>query len=324
LQLDIQWSNGHTGDPMSEDTAAPSPGASLYKYVDIAGLKRILAGSIRFTQPSAFNDPFELLPEVVVPNDATERQLSFSFDVLAQRRHPPPGALDAVPDGCQASDAMSRDIVQQFNGLIGILCLSRVNDSLLMWSHYADQYAGAVVEFDGAHEFFAGQVDVEYRPLRPMRDVSAYVSPPEPIPVAELCAKSEQWKYEQEVRVIRSLADCEDRGPGPRGFTVYTQQLPQACIKSVTLGERTPVPEQRAIYDAVKETRITLALAAIDHRGYAFRRELIKLAAPASEVGPRLSPRTAHIFGHLTTPLGQVARHLIANHPMSNTVNKPV
>jgi hypothetical protein len=215
-------------------------------------LKRILAGSIRFTQPSAFNDPFELLPEVVVPNDATERQLSCSFDVLAPRRYPPPGALDAVPDGCHASDAMSRDIVQQFNGLIGILCLSRVNDSLLMWSHYADQYAGAVVEFDGGHEFFAGQVDVEYRPLRPMRDVSAYVSPPEPIPVAELCAKSEQWKYEQEVRIIRSLADCEDRGPDPRGFTVYTQQLPQACIKSVTLGERTPVPEQRAIYDAGK------------------------------------------------------------------------
>src|SRR5271169_6849260 len=83
----------------------PSSPSSLYKYVDIPGLKRILAGSIRFTQPSAFNDPFELLPEVVVPNDATERQLSFSFDVLAQRRHPPPGALDAVPDGCQASDA---------------------------------------------------------------------------------------------------------------------------------------------------------------------------------------------------------------------------
>jgi hypothetical protein len=36
---------------------------------------------------------------------------------------------------------------------------------------------------------FAGQVHVEYRPLRPMRDVSAYVSPPEPIPVAELYAK---------------------------------------------------------------------------------------------------------------------------------------
>lgn len=219
---------------------------------------------------------------------------------------------------------MSRDIVQQLNELIGILCLSRVSDSLLMWSHYANQYAGAVVEFDGSHEFFDGQIDVEYRPLRPMRDLGAYISPSEPIPIAELCAKSDQWKYEQEVRVIRSLADCQKEAFGPRGFPVYTQRLPPECIKSVILGQRTPVNEQRAIYDAVKNTRITLTLAAIDHRGYAFRREPIKLAAPVSEVMPWITPRTAHIFSHLSTPFGEIARHLIANHPMSKIVNKPV
>jgi hypothetical protein len=306
-------------DEGTDPTSAP-----LHKYVTIDSLKRILRGSIRFTQPSAFNDPFELLPEVVVPNDAVERQLSVSFDVRAQRRQPPPGALNEVPDGCQASDVMSRDIVQQLNGLIGILCLSRVNNSLLMWGHYADQYASAVVEFDGSHEFFDGQIDVEYRPLRPMRDVDAYVSTPEPIPVSELCAKSEQWKYEQEVRVIRNLGDCEKRGIGPRGFPVYTQRLPRECIKSVTLGERTPVPEQRAIFDAVKDTRITLALAAVDHCGYSFRREVIKMGVPVSEMSPWISPRTAHIFSHLKTPFGDVARYLIASHPMSKTVNKPV
>ncbi|MFZ0847415.1 MAG: hypothetical protein WAM62_16640, partial [Pseudolabrys sp.] len=79
------------------DAATGAASAPLFKYVDIAGLKRILEGSIRFTQPSAFNDPFELLPEVVVPNDTGEKQLSFSFDVRAQRRQPPPGALNEVP-----------------------------------------------------------------------------------------------------------------------------------------------------------------------------------------------------------------------------------
>jgi hypothetical protein len=52
------------------DEATGAPSAPFHKYVDIAGLKRILQGSIRFTQPSAFNDPFELLPEVVVPKPA--------------------------------------------------------------------------------------------------------------------------------------------------------------------------------------------------------------------------------------------------------------
>jgi len=130
--------------------------SALYKYVGIEGLLRILDGSIRFTQPSAFNDPFELLPEIIVPNDAPERQISVSFDILAARRAVPDGELEAIPEGCRSNDAMSRDIVQQLNQLVGIVSLSRVRDSLLMWSHYADQYAGAVVEFDGSHNFFTG------------------------------------------------------------------------------------------------------------------------------------------------------------------------
>jgi hypothetical protein len=47
----------------SQEATDPTP-VSFYKYVDMAGLRRILEGSVRFTQPSAFNDPFELLPRV--------------------------------------------------------------------------------------------------------------------------------------------------------------------------------------------------------------------------------------------------------------------
>ena len=58
---------------------------------------------------------------------------------------------------------------------------------------------GAAVEFDGSHEFFAGQIDIDYRPTRPRRHVEVYLKGA-PIPVAELCAKSDQCAYEQEVR----------------------------------------------------------------------------------------------------------------------------
>jgi hypothetical protein len=50
-------------------------------------------------------------------------------------------------------DITSRNILRKLDLSIGILCLSRVGDSLLMWSHYADQYAGAVIEFDGDNGF---------------------------------------------------------------------------------------------------------------------------------------------------------------------------
>jgi Protein of unknown function (DUF2971) len=194
----------------------------------------------------------------------------------------------------------------------------------LMWSHYADQYAGAVIEFDGSHKFFAGQVGVEYRSQRPKKHLSVYSVRDEPVPVSELCAKSDQWEYESEIRVIRCLSECEIVGEDPRGFPVYIQRIPIESIKSVILGERTKVSEQKEIYALVKDTKIALSLAAIDHSGYAFRHEQIKFGVPVSQVGPIMSPRTAHIFSDSQSPLGETARWMIEKHPMSKIVNKPV
>jgi hypothetical protein len=309
---------------MTDTSAGPTPTPSLYKYVDVAGLRRILQGSIRFTPPSAFNDPFELLPEMVMPADEPERRINVSFDIRAKRRHPPVGDVQDVPDNWGASDATSRDIVQQLNGLIGIFCLSKKNDSLLMWAHYADNYAGAVVEFDGSHEIFSDQIDVEYKPLRPKKHISTYVAAHEPIPVLELCVKSDQWEYEREVRVVRCLSGCEKVGQDKRGFPIYIQRIPDACIKSIILGERTPGVEQGEIYARVMDTDIGLLLAAVDHAGYKFRHERIKYNVPYSKTGPVMSARTAHIFSELPSVRGEFARWMVDNHPMSKIVNKPV
>src|SRR5580700_5138988 len=106
---------------MTDTSASSTPTTSLYKYVTIAGLRRILEGSIRFTQPSAFNDPFELLPEIITSTKESERQISISFDILASRRTlSDQEELISIPDGCTSSDAMSREIVQQLNQLVGI------------------------------------------------------------------------------------------------------------------------------------------------------------------------------------------------------------
>jgi hypothetical protein len=195
---------------------------------------------------------------------------------------------------------------------------------LLMWAHYADSYAGAVVEFDGSHEFFSDQIDVEYKPLRPRKHISAYAEAPEPMPVSELCIKSDQWEYEQEVRIVRLLSECERLGEDKRKFPIFVQRIPVACIKSVILGERTSVTEQREIYARIKDTDIGLLLAAVDHAGYSFRHDRIKFNAPYSKIGPMMSPRTAHIFSELPSARGEFARWIVDQHPLSKIVNKPV
>jgi hypothetical protein len=300
---------------------------SLYKFVNLEGLWRILGGSIRFTQPGAFNDPFELLPEFVMPfgkRDPAAPDINVKIDILAKRRNPPVGEVDNVPDGSHSFDPTSRDIVAQLNREIGFFCLSKNSDSLLMWAHYADQYTGAVVEFDATHSFFANPIEIEYRALRPKKHVSILYAD-EPIPLSELCIKSIQWEYEKEVRIVRHLSNCESFGsPGGRGFPIFTQNLPLDAIKSVILGERMPHETMDKIYERLKDTKIGLGIAAVDTTGFGFRRETIKYPIPLSQTGPCLTPRTANIFSTHNTPLGNLARTLLQSHPMSNIVNKPV
>lgn len=315
-----------TSERSAPEKALPamhSPPPLLYKYVSLEGLSHILREStIRFTQPSAFNDPFELLPEIIVPTGTPERKIQLQFDISSTRPISEAEEVVESPDGSGSSDAMSREIVQLLNKEIGILCLSRVRDSLLMWSHYCDQYTGAVIGFDSAHEFLANQIDVEYRSTRPRRHVQTYLAG-RPVSLAELCAKSKQWDYEQEVRVVRRLADCKPAGTDPRGFPVFVQVIPREAIKIVIMGERTPLQDQRAIYAGLMETSIALSLLAVDHQGFAFREERIKFNVPRSKMMPMISPRTAHIFAEMSGTFGELARALIEKHPMSKVVNLP-
>ena len=277
----------------------------------------------QFTQPGAFNDPFEMLPELYVPTDFPHKEINIRFDVTGQRRSHPIGELPPDFESDQCNDVTSRDILASLNEAIGILCLSRNHDSLLMWSHYADEYSGAVIEFDEEHEFFQGKVDIDYRTKRPIKDISAYLSDDEPIPIAELCVKSDQWKYESEVRLIRSLSDCKKISETGK-YPVYIMDVPVECIKSIILGERTSLEHQKEVWELVKETKISLSLAAIANWGYEFRPERIKFNEPYSKANPMMSPRTAHIFKDVPGDLGEMARWMIENHKLSKVANQTV
>ncbi len=292
---------------------------ALYKYVKTDILKKILGGNVRFTQPGAFNDPFELLPELHSP-DATDQVLNIAFDLQASRRMEPVGKLqnDFRSEFC--SDVNSRKILNLLNKSIGILCLSQKYNSLLMWSHYADEYKGAIISFDDEHEFFKGLIEVEYSTHRPKFDMCAYTSDIHPIPIAELCVKPKEWEYEEEIRIIRNLSACKIIASSDK-HPVYIMDIPTECIKAITMGERTPVEEQRKIFDMVKNTNISLFLAAISNWNYQFRDEIIKYDAPVHESPPVISPRTAHIFSEWQNELGEAARWMLKNHKYSEIVN---
>ena len=294
---------------------------SLYKYVKFENLKRILEGSIRFTQPGAFNDPFEMVPEMYVPEEFGTKEVHFQFSITAPRREPIIGKLDDDFASDYCSDQNSRSILASLNLAIGILCLSKNDSSKLMWSHYAEGCLGAVVQFDGTHEFFSGHFEMKYSEHRPKVDITSYTDSEEPIPIAELCVKAKEWEYEQEVRVVRSLDNCR-RVDADNGFPIYVMDVPRECIKSVILGERMTVSQQREIWDLVQDMEdVSLYLDAVSNWGYEFRREPIKLAGMKN---PMFSPRTAHIFSDNEGTQGELARWMVKEHPLSGMVNTPL
>ncbi|MCP4545936.1 MAG: DUF2971 domain-containing protein [bacterium] len=99
-----------------------------------------------------------------------------------------------------------------------VFCLSEVHDNLTMWAHYADNYAGVVIEFSVVENqtgLFDNAIKVEYVeeiPLyctkRQAAEIICGFADPTPILQKGLDrlskSKGRQWANEQEWRVLRS------------------------------------------------------------------------------------------------------------------------
>ena len=278
---------------------------ALYKYMTFENLKNVLNGTIRFTQPSAFNDPFEMVPELYAPKNIGP-SINCQFSVTAPRRESKSYKLPKGFKSERCNDIVARNIRQELDKSIGVLCLSENPSSFLMWAHYANSYEGAVVEFDDTHDFFFGKFPMEYRTNRPKLDISAYISNQEPVPISEFCTKPVDWKHEAEVRVVRSLSDCKDiSAKDPRGCPIFVMDIPSECVTAVVIGERMCINDQRSIWKIIESRDISLHLEAISNWDYKFRREPIKILGMAN---PVISPRTAHIFSEEDGTLGEIAR----------------
>jgi hypothetical protein len=160
---------------------------SLYKYVSAArGIDILSKGLIRFTQPGAFNDPFECRPFVQSLTNELNGTIRFpSFDVekmcetamknIAEFNLPISPKLERTvvkffkksfaslsgqplkplldqPEALRLfRDALPRGI----DVSIGILSLAERPDSHLMWSHYSQNHTGVVIAFNERHSYFS-------------------------------------------------------------------------------------------------------------------------------------------------------------------------
>ena len=265
---------------------------SLFKYVTAdTALKILTNNTLKWSSPESFNDPFEFRSplEFGFELEQLEEPLLQRVSILITQRDDPtlfegnpvadmireartrrvgegdpariqelfrprfPQYVNHLRQGLESD----RNIWLEMKKTYRVLCLSAVRDNILMWSHYADEHKGAVLEFQPKIELATemhGALLVEYSKQVPvavtLEQFLLYVTGQGPKPrapdafVKSVYTKSSDWSYENEWRILSKQRD-EDQGP----FS-YRAFHPQE-LAAIYFGCRMPESCKDRIRDAV-------------------------------------------------------------------------
>jgi len=157
--------------------------AAFYKYMSARrAVTALVTRELRWSSPILFNDPFDVTQELRLNFDEAgltaalnERMagyleqgdasmirqpaLAATYSVLVQfpleQRRLMARALREVTGPTPGQVSVLADLREKWRELVPtfrILCLSELRDVTPMWSHYADQYRGVVLEFSPVYE----------------------------------------------------------------------------------------------------------------------------------------------------------------------------
>ena len=178
----------------------------LYKYCSVERALQILDNhSIMFSSYTAFNDPFDCAVYIDGNNSSDEWK-----EYLIQQGLLP---LDAeckahliLENPAEAASIVSKAYLRAIKEM-GILCLSSINDNILMWSHYSDFHKGVCLRFDVSKDLktFNFPLKVIYNnEYIKLNYIQSYLRNDQDIHIA-LWHKSKDWEYENEYRIIDSV-----------------------------------------------------------------------------------------------------------------------
>lgn len=165
----------------------------LYKYIDMKGAKLMLGNqNLQFTNANQLNDPFDCHPKLLDYSNAPERT----------RQGWIPEEWWKLKEEIDATNLRNDT---------WLCSLSKINDSILMWSHYCYNHSGVCIGLDidkvmdsipplfGTVYLKPLVLDVKYRDIieRPNKYHSAVH-----VFTYQWETKAKDWEYEQEVRLV--------------------------------------------------------------------------------------------------------------------------
>ncbi|WP_349918186.1 DUF2971 domain-containing protein [Aeromonas veronii] len=186
-----------------------------YKYipfgVDKLSLNIITKGTIKFTCPLDFNDPFDCQP--LVSTDLLHETRGFKkAELLLLEQNYNYFELKLKRDEIISKlkrRIKSGDFISELLKGVGVLSLSRQYDNALMWSHYADYHKGFVVGFryskpEDLQEYVEDPIAESLIPYKVeySKDKPVYTLSSNDFDMSVLLTKDDIWKYEAEERAF--------------------------------------------------------------------------------------------------------------------------
>jgi hypothetical protein len=167
---------------------------------------------IYFQSPREFNDPFDTKCKYIFEGSEQEK---ICFLLNMQSENPERISAEnidcvlSLPNG-EKEFLGKMDYLDPIRRNIGIYCLSAKNDSILMWSHYADSHKGFCIKFSTTNNFFVNAFKISYTKQLPVNNLLSPNNVEET--KKEFLSKADDWAYEKEYRII------ESRGAGIYSF----------------------------------------------------------------------------------------------------------
>ncbi|AEG01051.1 DUF2971 domain-containing protein [Methylomonas methanica] len=222
----------------------------LYKFGKLNEFSEALfsTASVYFSSAAEFNDPFECTPSFEFTHEPDKIMDQLVRAVLANNPRLTHHSASAEALAIYLEDrhrnsavweALKNDLIHEFRHCVGIYCLTERRDSILMWSHYADDHKGFCIEFEATDytPVFGGAQQVSYEKEYP--EINFYNTPIEDKVKLSLLTKFTDWNYEREWRILD-----HDIGSGTRTY-------PAELMKSVTFGIRMLTEHKEKIRDWV-------------------------------------------------------------------------
>lgn len=144
----------------------------------------------------------------------------------------------------------------------GIFSMSKTNNNILLWSHYANSHTGICIQFKVDNDYFGHASEVSYSEEYPKIDYLRNFKDDLNQADRALLTKSALWHYEEEYRII--LVAEHPKNPFTTEDIIIEhhgeQDFPEHLLTGVIFGCWTSNENKKLVKEWVKERKIKPAL----------------------------------------------------------------